>query len=268
MNIINLRPGEQLLDLSNPFPKIMVNGVQIKEEDVAREMLHHPAKTRLEAREKAAQALVIQELLRQACIEQGIDLNKDNEEEAIACLLEKNIQPQSVSEEDCVRFYKTNPQRFFTAPLVVARHILFAADKDDLEMRAEKRNKAEEILAYLKKAPDIKAAFLESVNLSDCRSRDEGGLLGQINSGDTVPEFERQIFVLNEGLSPKLIETRYGYHIVFIEKHINGKKVNYEVSKSQIYNYLAECRYRQAVNIYLHLLVEKAQISGIELQLY
>lgn len=268
MNIINLRPGEQLLDLSNPFPKIMVNGIQIKEEDVAREMLHHPAKTRMEARDLAAQALVIQELLRQACIAQQIDLNKDNEEEAIACLLEKNIRPKAVDEADCIRFYETNPQRFFTSPLVIARHILFAADKDDLEMRAEQRAKAEGILTYLNNATEPKEAFLDMVRMSDCQSREEGGLLGQVNPGDTVPEFERQIFVLNKGLSPKLIETRYGYHIVFIEEHIDGKKVDYEICQSQISNYLEECRYRQAVNIYLHQLAEEAQITGIELQLY
>ncbi len=266
MNIINLRPGEQLLDLSNPFPKIMVNGIQIKEEDVAREMLHHPAKTRMEARDLAAQALVIQALLHQACAEQNIAL--ENEEEAIACLLEKNIQPQSVSEEDCVRFYDTNPQRFLTSPLVVARHILFAADKDDLEMRATQRAKAEEILACINTSTDPKETFLSMVNMSDCQSREEGGLLGQVNPGDTVPEFERQIFILNKGLSPKLVETRYGYHIVFIEEHVDGKKVDYAICQPQIYNYLEECRYRQAVNIYLHQLAEKAQISGIELQLY
>ncbi len=93
------------------------------------------------------------------------------------------------------------------------------------------------------------------------------GLLGEIAAGQTVPEFERQVFVLEEGLAAAPIETRYGYHLVYVEKKQPGEAMTLAMCMDKIRQYLTERRHRQAVSDYLHEQVEAADISGISLQI-
>ena len=51
---------------------------------------------------------------------------------------------------------------------------------------------------------------------SACPSKEQGGALGQISKGQTVPEFERQLFRLPAGLCPQPLESRYGFHLVTV----------------------------------------------------
>ncbi|PIE44816.1 MAG: peptidylprolyl isomerase, partial [Gammaproteobacteria bacterium] len=91
------------------------------------------------------------------------------------------------------------------------------------------------------------------------------GLLGEIAAGQTVPEFERQVFVLEEGLAAAPIETRYGYHLVYVEKKQPGEAMTLAMCMDKIRQYLTARRHRQAVSDYLHEQVEDADISGVKL---
>ena len=93
----------------------------------------------------------------------------------------------------------------------------------------------------------------------------EGGRLGQLSNGQTVPEFERQVFSLPEGLAPSPIETRYGYHIVRIDRRVDGRRLAYDQVKDKIADYLNECVRRTALNQYVQQLIGKAEIIGIDL---
>jgi len=60
--------------------------------------------------------------------------------------------------------------------------------------------------------------------MSNCPSGQQGGNLGQIGRGDTVPEFKKALFRLGPtGLLRELVKTRYGFHIVAIDRRIPGK---------------------------------------------
>lgn len=251
------------------LPEIVVNGHAIDKAELAQEIQHHPADNFADALHAAAQALVIRRLLLNAAADKLA--NGADEETAFAELLAENTVIQNADDAACQRLYAQNPARFRVAPLMVVRHILFAADKADLDGRAQQRQTAERILADLHTADDeqtLARDFGKAVNLSRCPSKKDGGLLGELSVGQTVPEFERQVFALNKGLAKQLVETRYGYHIVWIVEKVEGKLPPYEVVKPRIAEYLDARSQRQAAADYLYRLAETAHIEGFHLSLH
>ena len=60
--------------------------------------------------------------------------------------------------------------------------------------------------------------------VSDCPSASEGGRLGQVTRGDTTGEFEAALLSLEAGQTcPEPVRTRYGVHVVRLERRIAGK---------------------------------------------
>lgn len=93
---------------------IFVNEVEITDDAVHREMQYHPASRVEEAQHKAAQALVVQELLRQEAKKAGL-LQDDAiaaEESAIDTLLQQEIPLPEADSATCQRYYEQNQARF------------------------------------------------------------------------------------------------------------------------------------------------------------
>ncbi|MFC4347155.1 hypothetical protein ACFO5Q_04795 [Kordiimonas lipolytica] len=94
---------------------IFVNKTEITDDDVFKEMQFHPAATREAARDEAAKALLIRELLRQEAQEKGF-LAKDAEEEALDAGIMKLIQSEvtapEATPEVCRHYYDHNIERF------------------------------------------------------------------------------------------------------------------------------------------------------------
>ncbi|MCC7260875.1 MAG: hypothetical protein IT567_07565 [Alphaproteobacteria bacterium] len=93
---------------------IFVNDVEITDDAVHREMQYHPASHVEEAQHKAAQALVVQELLRQAARKAGLlqDDTPTAEDTAIDLLLQQEISLPDADSESCHRYYMQNQVRF------------------------------------------------------------------------------------------------------------------------------------------------------------
>jgi len=101
---------------------------------------------------------------------------------------------------------------------------------------------------------------------SACPSKEQGGALGQISKGQTVPEFERQLFRLPVGLCQQPLESRYGYHLVFVDQRIEGEQLPYEIVAGTIRAELNQRVWQIGVSQYLQNLVGAANIEGIHLQ--
>lgn len=245
------------------LPKIYVNDVQIDEQAYSQELQYHQAENFELAVQKAGQALVIRQLLRQELPEQ--EQTEDKEEEAIAQLVEDKINLSELTQEHCELYYEQNKEKFCTAPLMEVSHILLAVAPDDINGRIKKKDTAEQLIEKLKQDLDLFGSMV--TEYSECPSNKTGGSLGQLSKGQTVIEFERQLFPLEEGLHLVPIESRYGYHIVFVNKKIDGKQLEFPMVEEKIQKYLQHRRYRQAVSDYLYTLVDAAEIKGIELEL-
>jgi len=250
------------------FPEISVNGVLIEQETLAKELQYHPADSVEDAIGQAAQALIIQELLVQEAKKKG--LNKEvkkqgsetTEEALIRTLIDVEVQAPQSDDTSCKRYFVQNRQRFRSPDIIEACHILIAADAQDAEERDKARQKAEAILETLQENPNQFVALVKEH--SDCPSKETDGNLGQLSKGQTTPELERQLFMLEPGLAKHPIESRYGFHIVRVDRKIEGEPLEFEHVKDKIANYLSEQGNRRALSQYLHGLMEAAVIEGID----
>lgn len=246
-------------------PAIVVNGKEITGNQIATEMQYHPASSQREATLKAAEALIIGELLRQRAQELGLPVNEDyvatSDEDFIDALFAAEVNVPEASEEECQRYYQARPQRFMSSPLLELRHILIASAPDDIEGRIAGKEKAEMILAALATGENFS---LLARTESACPSKEVGGSLGQISRGQTVPEFERQVFAAQPGLLPRAIESRYGFHLVFVERNIPGTQLPFTAARDTILTYLNEKVMAKATTQYIHTLIAAATIEGYD----
>lgn len=248
----------------NQFPPVYVGDTLIAEDDIAREMQHHPAEEVAEAWHEAAKSLVIRELLLQQA--KLLNLSGELDEEAsIAAVLEQELDVPEPSDADCERFYAANPGRFCSPTLMAVSHILLAAAPDDV---AERMRQEEVGLQLLDSLLQGQAEFTAlAKQYSACESRHEGGSLGQISKGQTVEEFERPVLTLNEGLNSELVESRYGWHIVRVDQRIDGEQLPYEHVKPKIRQYLSESVTRRAFRQYLQVLAFEMGVEGVDLEI-
>ena len=101
---------------------------------------------------------------------------------------------------------------------------------------------------------------------SKCPSAEQGGNLGQITKGQTTPEFERALLALAPGeICAEPVATRYGFHIIRLERKIDGRVLPYEAVAERIGGYLRESVLRRANAQYVARLASAARIEGIEL---
>jgi len=244
---------------SKPLPEIRVNGVLLDERLFAEELQYHQASTFETALQKAGQALVVRQLL----INEAGAAATDDEEAAIQKVIEENSIYTSPSEEDCSRYFENNTERFKTEVLLEVDHILLAAPKDDIEERNEAKEKSNAIIEQLKEDSSLFAALAEQHSI--CPSNKMGGSLGQIGKGQTVPEFEKQLVRLPEGIADNAIESRYGFHVVRINRKVEGKQLEYRMVAEKIKHYLTQKASQLSIQAYIQALVEKANIEGINI---
>ncbi|WP_107315516.1 peptidylprolyl isomerase [Achromobacter xylosoxidans] len=237
---------------------VTINGVELTDADMEQELpLHADAPNPMRA---ATTALVLRRVLRDEAARQGLDLA--SEDDAIGVLLERHAPAPEADEAACRRYYQANPQRFIVGELIEADHILFQVTPGvNLDML---RAHAGAVLADLLADP---SGFAEVARRqSNCPSAAVGGNLGQLGRGDTVPEFEKAVFALPAGgLLPQVLETRHGLHIVRVTRRIEGRLLPFEQVRESIASALAAASRDTAWRQYARLLVDRADVRGIDL---
>jgi peptidyl-prolyl cis-trans isomerase C len=254
---------------------VFVNGVEISDHAINSELQYHAAGSVEEAREAATRALVVRELLLQAAARRGIerpdppekaqaDERETDDEALIRTLIAREVRTPEPDEASCRRFYERNLKRFRSADLFEAAHILFPADPKDAETTARAKEQARAVLGEVLAAPDRFADLARE--MSACPSAAHGGNLGQITRGQTVPEFETFLCNLEPGqICPVPVKSRFGYHVLRLDRRIEGRQLPFEAVRDKIADYLREHVWRRAVSQYLQLLVGQAEIRGIDL---
>jgi peptidyl-prolyl cis-trans isomerase C len=252
---------------------VSVNGVVVPRDAIAREVQQHPAKTPLAAWKEAARALAVRELLLQEARRlevSGEPLSDDEgrreteEEAAIRALVEQEVAVPEPDEAACRRYYEQNRRRFRAADIYEAAHILVAAVARDTESYRTAREQADVLLREIAREP---SRFEELARLhSDCPSGAQGGNLGQISTGQTTPEFERALKSLTPGkLSPEPVTTPYGFHVIRLDRKIEGRELPFETVAGRIADYLMESVVQRATAQYIARLAGRAEIAGIDL---
>lgn len=238
---------------------IAVNGVDINDSAIEAEIAHHQqAKNPLR---EAVHEVVLRRVLLDEAARLGVA--GDSDDDRIEALFAGEVTVPEADEDACLRYYLGQADRFRSGDLVEARHILFqvtpAAPLDLL------RQTAEAILAELQAQPERFAEL--AGQYSNCPSGAVGGSLGQLARGQCVPEFDDLLFRLQPGeLSGRLLETRFGLHIVQAQRRVGGEVIPFATVRAQIADELQRQSWQRALHQYLHILVGRADIEGVELE--
>lgn len=252
---------------------VSVNGVTVERDAIVREMQHHPSGKPIEAWQQAARALVIRELLLQRArvlgvmptpISDAAGRRETDDEALMRSVVEREVTVPEPDDATCRRYYDKNQARFRSPDIYEAAHILFAAPASNREAYAQARADAAAVLATLTEHPETFAAMAQAY--SRCPSAAQGGNLGQLTQGQTTPEFEQAMLALAPGaLCAEPVATRYGFHIIRLERKIEGRTLPYEAVAERIADYLRDSVRRRADAQYVARLVSAAQIEGIAL---
>lgn len=267
-DVSDRRPGDR------PARTVRVNGVEISRAEIAREIQNHPANSPGVAREQAARALVVRELLVQEARRLGISAapqddakgRREAEDEAlIRQLIEAGVDVPVPTGPECKRFYEANRHRFRSPDIYEAAHILFAAPREDADAYETAVAAAKQAIVELRADPGGFARLAAAV--SACPSGATGGNLGQISTGQTTPEFEAALREMRPGrISDEPVRTCYGVHVVRLDRKIEGAVLPFEAVEREIADYLADAVFHRAVRQYISILAGRAEIEGVELE--
>ena len=178
--------------------------------------------------------------------------------------MEQEIANSGTGRDDLPALLRAEFDRFRSEPIYEAAHILFPAPKDRQEDYAEAASAANAVLSELKRHPERFADVARAH--SACPSAAQGGNLGQITAGQTTEEFEQALAALTPGaISPSPVETRYGLHIIRLDRKLEGRQLPFEAVAERIADYLRESVTHRAAAQYYARLVSKAKITGIVL---
>lgn len=214
----------------------------------------------------SAQAAAVRELLRQRAFALGLvaaGASGEETEEAIERLLEKEVVTPDAGEAECRRYYEAHAAEFASGELAFARHILFQVTPGAPVPAI--RAKAELALADLARDPSRFESYAREC--SNCPSGQHGGNLGQLGRGETVPEFEQALFNgAYTGVYPQLVKTRYGFHILAVDRREPGRRIPFEAARAQIASRLRERVMHRALQQYVSVLAGQAELHGVDLQ--
>lgn len=236
---------------------VKVNGTSIREADILSELTNHQEAD--DPWHMALSTLVVRRLLLDEA--ERLGLSAGSEEELFTLLLQQEVELPTLNEEECLRHYEQNKAYFEVGASAEVDHILFqstaAIDQDLLQ------KKAQELLEKVLAEPDRFGQFARQ--FSNCPSSEEGGYLGVLLKGQTVPEFEEVIFRAKVGeVHSALVESRFGFHIVKVQKRVDGELLAYDVVADRIHEALKETNKNTVWRQYVQNIAKEAEIEGFD----
>lgn len=254
------------------FPDVRVDDVEIEAEAIARELQHHPAADPVEAWTAAARALVVRELLLRRARQLGLTAEGKTDDEAqetpeealVRNLLDYELAPAEPDETECRRYYEGQRARFRTPELFEAAHILIEPETDDepgwAAAEAEARRLADDV-------GQSRPAFVQAARArSTCPSAQQDGSLGQVRRGELAPPVQAALEDTPEGANrTEPVRSRFGWHLLRLERRIEGRDLPYEVVKDRVRDTLEARAWAVAAGTYVASLASVVRIEGVEL---
>ena len=227
----------------------------------------------------ALRELAYSELLRQHAVMKGLlprhkELTApelgEAERKVIEAMVDDEVQSPQPNEDECRRYYEANPSQFMVGQALHVRHILFAVtpgvNVHALTVHAEKA-----LLELTRKDASPERFSQLAGELSNCPTSMQGGDLGWIGPDDCAPELANELFHQKHaqwgmGVHPRLIHTRFGFHIIDVMSRRAGRQPAYDEVRERIDALLAMQSRARALHQYMSLLVGEALVEGIALE--
>jgi len=173
-----------------------------------------------------------------------------------------------VTRDELQTYYNQHRDDYRVAEQAKVSHILIktplpgADGKVDEKGVAEAQHRAEDLLKQLKsgaKFEDLAKKYSE-----DPGSAKEGGSLGWIGKGRTVPEFEKAAFSLPKGQISDLVKSSYGFHIIRVDDRQDAHMKTLDEVKDQIEPILKQQKAQQSVQKQAEDLLQQAKTQGLD----
>ena len=234
--------------------KVKFDYAVLKEDDIKKGL--HPTEEELKAYYESHKAAYANSIPEKRRVKYAVlDTNK----------LESQVQ---VTQDDLQSYYSQHRDQYRVPEQVKVSHILIKTPlpgpdgKVDEKGVAEAQHRAEDLLKQLKsgaKLEDLAKKYSE-----DPGSAKEGGSLGWIGRGQTVPEFEKVAFSLPKGQISDLVKSSYGFHIIRVDDKQEAHMKSLDEVKAQIEPEVKHLKAQQLAQRKAETLLRQARANGID----
>jgi len=150
-------------------------------------------------------------------------------------------QEMSVDESEIKAAYDSRKSEFSEPEQRRASHILVKVPKGSSEdVYAAARKKLEAVQARIKAGEDF-AKLAKEVS-DDASNADKGGDLGWFKAGTMVPEFDQAVFSMDKGDVSDIVETQFGFHLIYLTDIRPARQTPYAEVKDKIRDDLIQAR--------------------------
>jgi peptidyl-prolyl cis-trans isomerase D len=168
-----------------------------------------------------------------------------------------------VSDQQAQQYYQQHLKDYAVPEQVKVRHILIAVPRGaDAKADAAAKAKAEDVLKQLRAGGNF--AALAKKYSDDPGSKEQGGELGMLQHGVTVPEFDKTAFSLSPGQISDPVKTQFGYHIIQTEEKQTAHTKPFDEVKGTILATMIRDREAQAAQNFAASLANEAKKDGLE----
>jgi peptidyl-prolyl cis-trans isomerase D len=173
-----------------------------------------------------------------------------------------------ITHDDLQPYYNSHRDQYRVAEQAKVSHILIKTPlpgpdgKVDEKAAAEAQRRAEDLLKQLKagaKFEDLARKYSE-----DPGSAKEGGSLGWIGKGRTVPEFEKAAFSQPIGQVGGLVKSSYGFHIIRVDARQDAHMKTLDEVKDQIEPILKQQKAQEIAQKQAEDLLQAAIKQGLD----
>jgi len=173
-----------------------------------------------------------------------------------------------VTGDELRAYYNQHRDQYRVAEQAKVSHILIKTPlagpdgKVDEKGVVEAQRRAEDLLKQLKggaKFEDLAKKYSE-----DPGSAKEGGSLGWIGKGRTVPEFERAAFSLPKGQISDLVKSSYGFHIIRVDDRQDAHMKTLDEVKGEIEPVLKQQKTQQVAQKQAEDVLQQAKTQGLD----
>ena len=214
------------------------------------------------------QQAVLAGLLPRRAVLEAPELN-EAERIALETMVDAAVQVPAPTDEECQRYFDARKNQYVVGQAVHLRHILFAVtpgvNVQALSVHAEKA-----LISLLGNTVPVDRFGKLAAELSNCPTRTQGGDLGWVGPQDCAPELATTLFFQTEvpvglGVQPRLIHTRFGFHIIDVLERRDGRALAFDEVRVRVAAQLTMQSRAKALHQYMSLLVGQALVEGIEL---
>jgi peptidyl-prolyl cis-trans isomerase D len=173
-----------------------------------------------------------------------------------------------ISEADLRNYYDQHRDQYRQPEQVKVSHILIKTPvpgpdgKVDEKSVAEAQHRAEDLLKQIKSGANFED--LAKKYSEDPGSAKNGGSLGWIGKGQTVPEFEKVAFSLPKGQMSGIVKSSYGFHIIRVDDKHEAELKSLEEVKGEIEPILKRQQAQQMAQNEAQKILNQARTQGID----